>query len=88
MGVQLAVTGSVVDGLVVVVEVVVVVADWLDCPFSVMTQDNYLSVSSQLLMNRLPPVTNIIMIVYIGRYNIQGAYKLFEDFAKPYFHKY
>jgi hypothetical protein len=49
--------------VLVVVEVVVVVADWLDRPFSVTRQRKYLRVSSQFLMNRLPPVSNIIVIV-------------------------
>jgi len=58
-----------VDEVVMVVEevrvVVVVMADWLGHLFSVTTQGNYITISPQLPMIILPPVTNIIIFVYV-----------------------
>ena len=36
----------------------------------------------------LPLKWCLIMVIYSLAFNILGAYKLLEDFAKPYFHKY
>ena len=60
--------------VMMVVVVVVVEADWLGHLFSVTRQSNYLSVSPALPMIILPPVTNIIIFVYVDTiyFSIKG----------------